>query len=223
MSPLTFTDALLQAERLARAALPPESHARLTCAVSLVKEGRVFQAANGDWQVDSTSTEGVTYTVNGTCRCSDVHYNHPPKGLCKHRLAMFLSQRLGSLLAQPAVPVVPDLVEPWPDNDPEPLPEVPAPALPAVPLPEAPASVNVRVQVGGREVQWTLRDQDEVRLATRLEALLQRYPMPQPTLQAASQDGKAWCHTHGVPMQHKEKHGRSWWSHKTQDGWCTGK
>src|SRR5262245_27091205 len=68
----------------------------------------------------------------------------------------------------------------YPDNDPEDFPEAPerpAPALP--PLGEAPASVNVRVQIHGREVQWTLRDTDEARLAVRLEALLQRYPLPE--------------------------------------------
>ena len=41
-------------------------------------------------------------------------------------------------------------------------------------LPEAPASVNVRLAVGGADVQWTLRDQCEDQLAERLERLLHR-------------------------------------------------
>ena len=105
-----------------------------------------------------------------------------------NRIAAGIQKRVHELL-----PVVPEVVEPWADNRPGPLPELesdtdheetPMPPTPAaVPLPEAPASVNVRVTIGGREVQWTLRDTDEGRLAVRLEALLARYPLPQPPAQ----------------------------------------
>lgn len=44
-------------------------------------------------------------------------------------------------------------------------------------LPEAPASVNVRVQIQGREVQITLRDVDEERLLDRLAKVLERFPV----------------------------------------------
>jgi hypothetical protein len=47
-----------------------------------------------------------------------------------------------------------------------------------VQLPEAPASVNVHLTVNGRQVQLTLRDSDESRLLARLDAVLQRYPLP---------------------------------------------
>ena len=30
------------------------------------------------------------------------------------------------------------------------------------------------------------------------------------------------CPIHGVPMRQNHKDGRSWWSHKTADGWCKG-
>ena len=151
---------------------------------------------------------------------SDMHYNQPR--WCKHQLAMFLSQRVLSLMHQPPAPVIP----------PEPAPAV-APQSPAVetervsqPLPEARASANVRVQVAGREVQWTLRDHDEARLAGRLEALLARYPLPQPAAQTASQlQGEGWCAVHNVEMRWNEgKDGRKgWYSHRTDDGWCKGK
>ena len=103
-------------------------------------------------------------------------------------------------------------------------------ATPApVPLPEAPASVNVRVQIGGREVQWTLRDTDEARLAVRLEALLARYPVPQAPVQVPvnvqgpqGQDVH-WCRAHQVPMQENHKDGRTWWSHQVDGHWCKGK
>src|SRR5262245_39142783 len=119
MAPPTFPQALMQAEAQARSTLAPALHERLSAAVALVKDGRVFQTAQGTWQVESTSTEGLTYSVNGVCSCHDVHYNHPPRGLCKHRLSMYLSQRVLTLMAQPPAPVVPEAVpEPWPDNDP---------------------------------------------------------------------------------------------------------
>jgi len=67
-------------------------------------------------------------------------------------------------------------------------------------------------------VQLTLRDHDEVRLLARLEAVLQRYPQPQPP---ASQ-GQGWCAVHNTAMQENHKEGRTWYSHKTDQGWCKG-
>jgi hypothetical protein len=32
-----------------------------------------------------------------------------------------------------------------------------------------------------------------------------------------------WCSKHGVQMTQNHKDGRSWWSHKTAEGWCKGK
>jgi hypothetical protein len=107
-------------------------------------------------------------------------------------------------------------------------PAAPAPA----PVPEAPASVNVRLTIQGREVQWTLRDQDEDRLAVRLEALLQRYPLaPAQGLSQAQHNAAAmhrpvsgFCAVHNVGMQENHKDGRTWWSHRTADGhWCKGR
>src|SRR5262245_28424931 len=129
-------------------------------------------------------------------------------------------------MAQPPEPVVlPEAMEAYPDNDAEAVPvltQAPAPALP-----EAPASVNVRVTIAGREVQWTLRDTDEARLAVRLEELLQRYPLPpapQSGPQVASQ-GKDWCAIHHCKMfVNTGKDGRTWLSHRLPEGgFCKGK
>src|SRR5262245_31765495 len=106
MSHLTFAHALTQAEAQARTTLPVELHKRLSAAVALVTDGRVFQTTDGSWQVDSTSREGLVYSVNGHCSCDDYHCNKPPQGLCKHRLAMFLSQRALTLMPPPPAPVV---------------------------------------------------------------------------------------------------------------------
>jgi hypothetical protein len=105
---------------------------------------------------------------------------------------------------------------------PEPAPEVIMVNHNNSPLFEAPASVNVRVQVAGREVQWTLRDRDEARLALRLEALLARYPLPQPAPQA-SRTAEGWCAVHQVQMKRNEKNGRQWFSHRLATGdYCKG-
>jgi hypothetical protein len=219
---LTFTQALAQAERLATEALPAALHGRLTCAVSLVKEGHCFQAEGGTWTVDSASTHGKTYTPNGTCVCHDVHYNQPPRGLCKHRLAVYLSRKVQALLTVAQTPPA-SAVRTFCADFPQP--EV---VSSGYNLPEAPASVNVRVQIGGREVQWTLRDTDEKRLATRLEALLQRYPVAQPTPQASSPkmvQEIGYCAKHHVEMTLNTKENRQWWSHydETAGRWCKGK
>ena len=87
--------------------------------------------------------------------------------------------------------------------------------------------MNVRLQVAGRDVQWTLRDADE-RLAQRLEALLARYPVPTSVSPrgAAGSGGKDWCAVHESAM--KRNHGKDgksdWYSHRLADGtWCKGR
>ena len=78
--------------------------------------------------------------------------------------------------------------------------------------------MNVHLMIGGRQVQLTLRDSDEGRLLARLDAVLQRFPVD-----ATPADTTPQCTKHGVPMKLNHKDGRSWWSHKTVDGWCKGK
>jgi hypothetical protein len=93
------------------------------------------------------------------------------------------------------------------------------------PCPEARASVNVWLVVSGHEVLWTLRDQEEGRLAARLERLLAQYPAPQPPRAPASTQGEGWCHKHGLQMRWNDGKGgkKGWHSHRTPDGqWCKG-
>jgi hypothetical protein len=89
------------------------------------------------------------------------------------------------------------------------------------PLPEAPASVNAHLELGGRQLQLTLRDTDEGRLLHRLETILQRFPLVV-TDTAARSEG--WCTRHGVQMKlNHGKDGRTWYSHRTKQGWCKGR
>ena len=76
--------------------------------------------------------------------------------------------------------------------------------------------------IAGRQVQVTLRDTDETRLLARLTTLLAQYPVEQASSQDQTPEG--WCSVHQVQMHRNEKDGRSWWSHKAEDGsWCKGK
>jgi hypothetical protein len=80
-----------------------------------------------------------------------------------------------------------------------------SPAVPITVLPEAPASVNVYLELGGRQVQLTLRDHDEGHLLQRLEAVLQRFPLVvKPT------DETPRCPTHG-PMKPSTKAKGAWY------------
>jgi hypothetical protein len=103
MAAPTFHQALETAELAARQALPTVLHERLSCAVALVKDGRVFQTDDPHlWTVDSASTIGKTYSVNGACDCEDYQFRAPHK-LCKHRLAVLLARKAMKLMAQKSV------------------------------------------------------------------------------------------------------------------------
>jgi hypothetical protein len=83
-------------------------------------------------------------------------------------------------------------------------------------LPEAPASVNVRLMLGGREVQITLRDTNEQHLLERLEKLLERFPVEE-----TQREG--WCTKHNLQMKEHHKDGHKWYAHKLGNTWCHGK
>src|SRR5262249_62323062 len=97
------------------------------------------------------------------------------------------------------------------------------PPAPTPPLPEAPASVNVHLEMCGRQVQLTLRDRDEDRLLARLEAVLQRFPLVLTPKATPAISAEGWGPKHGIQMQQNHKNGRTWYSHWTEAGWCKGK
>ena len=131
----------------------PEREGEIARAHALIMQG--FVADQGDGTAKVLASDGQRhYTVNGTCDCQGAHNGKA----CKHRAAWLLYQHVQKKLAGQE-------------------------QLPAAPLPEAPASVNLKVVIGGHEVQVTLRDHDETRLLTRLQTLLKRAdirPMPKP-------------------------------------------
>jgi hypothetical protein len=201
-----FRAAVDQVAARAKATLP-EYNGRVEKAVALVLAGDVELLDGGHARVASQCQGSTVYhLVNGTCDCPD--FPRAPASWCKHRIAAGIQQR-----AMQAVQVA--------------LTSSTAPAQSAAaeihPLPEAPASANCHVMIAGRQVQVTLRDTDEARLLSRLTALLAQYPVePATASQSATHEG--WCQVHQVQMHRNEKDGRSWWSHKADDGsWCKGK
>jgi hypothetical protein len=196
----------------ARAKLP-ECNGRVDSAVKMVLAGDVELLADGTAKVASQSNGTTAYhVVNRHCDCRD--YEKAPHNFCKHRLSAAISRRAQDLTkaqasnGQAEAPPAPD----------------PAPAqvdarvqadVPTAPLPEAPASVNVRLEVAGRQVQLTLRDSDESRLLQRLEAVLQRFPVADKPVDTTPQ-----CPTQGA-MKPSTK-GKGWYCPvKMADGsWC---
>ena len=184
----------------------PECNGRVDSAVKIVLAGDVELLVDGTARVASQSNgQTVYHVVNGQCDCKD--FAKAPHNFCKHRLSAAIARR-----AQELVKAKLDAATPASKPG-------PAPDIPVAPLPEAPASVNVHLELAGRQVQLTLRDLDEMRLLARLDAILQRFP-----LVVTPTDDTPRCPKHGVVMKlNHGKDGSTWYSHKTADGWCKGK
>jgi hypothetical protein len=229
----TFRDVLAQVAEQAKTLLPQAVNGRLESAARLVLQGDVLFCDDGSVEVGSSDPTRYYKLVGPTCTCTDFTSGKAPESWCKHKIAANLQRSVERVLARraaaPPVPGVPDGLEPWPDNDPEPEPTEETHPMPT-PLPEAPASCNVYVMIGGHKVQVTLRDTDEHRMLERLQVLLAQYPAAQPQAPAqprrqepGQSSSPGWCHKHGVQMTQTTKEGRSWWSHRTADGWCKGR
>jgi hypothetical protein len=197
----TFAQAVQHVSGLAQAKLPVSLHGNVQRATALVLGAHVWMDEDGrHGQV--LSSDGTTwYVCNGHCTCMGV--THAPQGLCKHRLSLAIYRRSSELLA--AAPSA-----------------APAQGAPAA-LPEAPASVNVRLFIGGADVQWTLRDQCEDRLAARLERLLARFPQTAQATSAqgapaASAPGKPTCPHHGPGKESTKAPGTWYCTKKMADG-----
>jgi hypothetical protein len=190
-----FADAVHQVSAIAHAKLPESLHGRLERATALVLGGGVFVEEDGSTQVRCTHG---WYSVNGACPCPD--HRRALDGLCKHRLAKAIYRRASEV-----------------QQEPQPQPSAVLNDAPA-PLPEAPASVNVHLELAGRQIQLTLRDSDESRLLARLHAMLERFPVATKPTETTPQ-----CPTHGA-MKPSTK-GKGWYCpRKLADGsWCKGK
>src|SRR6266545_6613782 len=114
-----------------------------------------------------------------------------PSNWCKHRIAAGLAKRAyplaKSILEQSQVQpetIIPSVVDPIESETVKSTVELPNQSEPAVsPVAhthsEAPASCNTYIDIAGRKVQLTLRDDNEENLLSRIEKLLSRFPMPE--------------------------------------------
>jgi hypothetical protein len=91
-------------------------------------------------------------------------------------------------------------------------------------------SITLKATLHGHEVMVTLRGTDFASVKARVEQASQwlgvQAPAQSPTQGAGQADHSqqpGWCAKHGVQMTQNHKDGRSWWSHKTAEGWCKGK
>ena len=229
-----FRELVAQVAAKARAKLPETVNGRIESAVKLVLLHDVMPQADGSILVGSSRDPWQSYLLVGTaCECQDFTRGQAPEGWCQHRIAAGIAKRVGELL-----PVQGDHnnLETPPLPSPAALASVQAAQEPGhQALPEAPSSCNVYLSISGHKVQVTLRDTDEQRMLARLQILLDTYPAPAPqgTHQLSPQQHNAaamhthvtgFCAVHSVQMTQNTKDGRTWWSHRTDDGqWCKGK
>src|SRR5499427_1171925 len=169
----------------------PDCVGRVDSAVKIVLNGDVELFSDGTAKVASQSNGTTKYfIVNGECSCKD--YPKAPSNWCKHRIAARLAKRARTLAKtkleqlQSANNGTTQPATESPQSDPV-IPPVEAPTqteqavTPIVPTHrEAPASCNTYIEIAGRRVQLTLRDDNEENLLARMEKLLSRFPMPEP-------------------------------------------
>jgi hypothetical protein len=214
MATPTFTAALAQAEAMTRELFPGRTE-RITAATELVRSGAVFQTSDDDahWEVDSQTTAGRRYVVNGSCTCLDDHYRGET-GPCKHQLGVMIAQRTLNMLQPPPVPQTSAAPAPAPQG-----------------LPEAPVSATVKLRIGDKEVMTTLRGTDAVEVLGRMADLITRYPdapstshsFAHPERTAPPPVDTPQCPQHGGMKQSTK--GTGWYCpHRLDDGsWCKEK
>jgi hypothetical protein len=193
---------MLQGEVARMQTLHPERTGELARGTAMIVHGQVLPSPDdpATGQVLSSDLH-TTYSVNGTCSCQAGQHGRD----CKHQHAWKLYRYIQGKVEGQAPPV-----QDYSGN------------LETPPLPEAPASVNCHLTIAGRQVQLTLRDTNEERLLQRLQTALAQYPAPQPQA-GPTLAGEGICPIHQVQMRQTTKEGRTWWSHRTAEGWCKGK
>jgi len=180
----TYRDLVAQVALKAKTILPQETNGRIESAVKLVLQGDVEPQEDGTIRVGSSDPTRYYVLIGQACTCTDYLQERAPSGWCKHRISAGILKRVTELLPHEPAQI----------------------CAPTLPLPEAPASVNVRLMIGGRDCQVTLRDTDETRLLARLETLLARYATEEPASTSGSAPAAAApvCRFHG-PMKASSK------------------
>jgi hypothetical protein len=99
------------------------------------------------------------------------------------------------------------------------------PSAPAPSLPEAAFSLTLKGTLDGIEALCTIRGQSAAEFQRNLAAVRGLLDAPAPPAPKPPQpQGTSWCAIHDVAMPQTTKEGRSWYSHRLDDGtWCKGK
>jgi len=89
------------------------------------------------------------------------------------------------------------------------------------PLGQRSLPYTLKASFDGQEVLVTLRGTDFASVKVQVEEASAWLKAHAPTPPSVPSEG--WCGMHNVPMKQTTKDGRSWWSHKTSEGWCKGR
>jgi hypothetical protein len=217
-----WREAVAEIADKARAKLP-ECNGRVDSAVKIVLAGDVELLPDGTAKIASQSNGTTAYhIVNGQCDCKD--FAKAPHNFCKHRLSAAIARRVQELTTAKLDAPANGQAEP---------PSQPTPAqqdAPTAPLPEAPVSITLKATLHGHEVMVTLRGVDFASVKAQVEQASEwlrvqapAQPPPQSPEDPERWERPGWCSKHSVQMTQNHKDGRSWWSHKTAEGWCKGK
>ena len=103
-------------------------------------------------------------------------------------------------------------------------PQPPAPQ----PCPEALFSLTLKGKLDGIETLLTVRGMTAEEFRRNLQQVRGLLDQSQPVPAARPRESGpvqeiGWCQKHNCEMTLNTKNGRSWWSHRTADGWCKGK
>ena len=92
-------------------------------------------------------------------------------------------------------------------------------------FPEAPASWNVRIiSPQGFACMLTLRCTSGMKLLSKADAALSYLVEQGYCPDTGNRRSVKMCPIHGCEMKQREKDGKTWYSHQTEDGsWCYGK
>jgi hypothetical protein len=220
---IAWREAVAEIAEKAKATLP-DCNGRVEKAAAIVLAGDVELLEGGKAKVASQSNGTTQYfVVNGECQCKD--YPKAPSQWCKHRIAAGIHKR-ATALAKHKLTQLDGASEGQTTTASEDAPAGEAqvwrsntPPVPGTPLPEAPVSITLKATLHGHEVMVTLRGVDFASVKAQVEDASQwlQGQSSQPTADTPQ------CPIHHVPLKRQQKDGRSWWSHKTADGWCKGK
>jgi hypothetical protein len=217
----------------------PASINHIEAAVNIVLADDVIPEGRNRFRVGGADDPELYIVQEGVCSCPDA--DRQPDGWCRHKFAAVIYDRARQAV-QAAEAEMPE--EPPDDGEDAEQYEVTAAGrkalvdtatLPAWQTQQAPSSVSIQWITGGVECRLTLRDSTDAGLFERIKKVLPRIhakveedrAKQQAAIDEATAAGKptpeSWCALHQVEMQRHTKDGRSWYSHRTDDGWCRGK